>query len=69
MRFEFVGISLSFSGDGPTGASPCKKALDTLGGLARRFELLRESKGEEGLRVFRHLEEALDWVLAENAAA
>ena len=37
--------------------------------LARMFEMLRKSKGEEGLRVFRHLDEALDWVLAKNAAA
>jgi hypothetical protein len=38
-------------------------------GLARTFEMLRESKGEEGFRVFRNLDEALDWVLAKNAAA
>jgi hypothetical protein len=37
--------------------------------LARMFEMLRKSKGEEGLRVFRHLDEAVDWVLAKNAAA
>jgi len=36
-------------------------------GLARMFEMLRESKGEEGLRVFRNLDEALDWVLPKNA--
>jgi hypothetical protein len=38
-------------------------------GLARMFEMLRECKGEEELRVFRNLEEALDWVLAKNAPA
>jgi hypothetical protein len=38
-------------------------------GLARMFAMFRESKGEEGLRVFRTLDEALEWVLAENAAA
>jgi hypothetical protein len=37
-------------------------------GLARMFEMLREAKGEEGLRVFRNLDEALDWVLAKNAS-
>ena len=42
---------------------------DVVYGFARMFEMLRESKGEEGLRVFRHLDEALDWVLAKNAAA
>jgi hypothetical protein len=38
-------------------------------GLARMFEMHREAKGEEGLRVFRNLDEALDWVLAKNASA
>jgi hypothetical protein len=38
-------------------------------GLARMFEMHRESKGEEGIRVFRNLDEALDWVLAKNGAA
>ena len=38
-------------------------------GLARMFEMLREFKGEEGVRVFRNLDEALEWVLAENATA
>jgi len=33
------------------------------------FEMLREAKGEEGLRVFRDLDEALECVLAKNAAA
>ena len=37
-------------------------------GLARMFEVLRESKGEEGLRIFRNLDEALDWVVAKNDA-
>ena len=37
-------------------------------GLARMFETLRESLGEKGIRVFRNLEEALDWVLAKNSA-
>ena len=37
-------------------------------GLARMFEVLRESKGEEGLRIFRNLDEALDWVVATNDA-
>jgi len=38
-------------------------------GLARMFKMHREAKGEEGLRVFSHLDEALEWVLAKNAAA
>ena len=38
-------------------------------GLARMFEVLRESFGEQGIRVFRNLDDALDWVLARNASA
>lgn len=38
-------------------------------GLARMFEMLREFRGEQGVRVFRNLDEALDWVLARKASA
>jgi hypothetical protein len=41
---------------------------DHANGLARMFEMLREFKGEEGVRVFRNLDEALDWVLAKSTA-
>jgi len=41
---------------------------DVTYGLARMFEMLRESKGEGGLRIFRNLDEALDWVRAKNDA-
>jgi hypothetical protein len=41
---------------------------DVTYGLARMFEMLRESKGEGGLRIFRNLDEALDWVWAKNDA-
>lgn len=37
-------------------------------GLARMFEILRGLKGEEGVRVFRDSDDALDWVLAKNNA-
>lgn len=37
-------------------------------GLSRIFEVLRESFGEQGIRVFRNLDDALDWVLARNAS-
>ena len=37
-------------------------------GLARMFEILRETMGERGIRVFRDLNEALDWVLAKSAS-
>jgi len=32
------------------------------------FEILRETMGERGIRVFRDLNEALDWVLAKSAS-
>jgi hypothetical protein len=38
-------------------------------GLARMFEIHRELKGETGIRVFRTLDEALDWVLVGNATS
>jgi hypothetical protein len=30
------------------------------------FEILREAAGEHGIRVFRNLDEALDWVLSKE---
>lgn len=38
-------------------------------GLARMFEMLRENAGELGIRVFRNLDEAFDWVLSKNRTA
>jgi hypothetical protein len=38
-------------------------------GFGRMFEMLRENAGEIGIRVFRHREEALDWVLSKNMTA
>jgi hypothetical protein len=37
-------------------------------GLGRMFEMLRENEGETGIRVFRTLEEALEWVLSKAAS-
>jgi hypothetical protein len=42
---------------------------DVAFGLARMFEMFRQSMGEEGIRVFRNLDEALDWVLGKNTSA
>jgi hypothetical protein len=36
-------------------------------GLGRMYEILRGLEGEKGIRVFRALEEALDWVLPKGA--
>jgi hypothetical protein len=38
-------------------------------GLARMFEMHRELRGEAGIRVFRTLDEALDWVLQGQIAS
>jgi len=38
-------------------------------GLARMFEMFRESKGKETIRVFRNRDEARAWVLGKNTAA
>jgi len=42
---------------------------DVCYGLARMYETLRDEKGERGIRVFRVLEEGLDWVFREEHAA
>ena len=38
-------------------------------GLARMFETFRENEGEMGIRVFRRLEEALEWVFSKSTNA
>jgi len=38
-------------------------------GLARMFQIHREFAGEKGIRVFRNMEEALDWIFASGASA
>jgi hypothetical protein len=37
-------------------------------GLGRMYGILRESAGEHGIRVFRSLEETLEWVLSKPDA-
>jgi len=37
-------------------------------GLGRMFIIFRDTLGEKGIRVFRNLDEALDWVLAKDHA-
>jgi len=40
---------------------------DLLFGLATLFEMLRANAGEKGVRVFRSLNDALDWIIEGNA--
>lgn len=37
-------------------------------GFGRMYEILREAAGERGIRIFRSLEEALEWVLSKQEA-
>jgi hypothetical protein len=37
--------------------------------LARMFEQIREAKGDQGIRVFRKLEDALDWIVGKGESA
>jgi hypothetical protein len=39
-------------------------STDLAYGFGRMYEILRENSGESGIRVFRNLDEALDWILA-----
>lgn len=39
---------------------------DLVFGLSRMFEIFRETLGENGIHVFRNLDNALDWVLAKH---
>jgi hypothetical protein len=38
-------------------------------GFGRMFETLREDAGENGIRVFRDLDEAVDWILSKSMNA
>jgi len=42
---------------------------ETIFGIGRMFEILRGLEGEKGIRVFRTLEQALDWVFPKSASA
>src|SRR5580704_9792301 len=42
---------------------------DLVFGLARMFEIYRDILGENGIRVFRNLDDALEWVLAKNTTS
>ncbi len=53
----------------PTSRRAILVANDTAYGLARMFEILRETAGDTGIEVYRNLDEALDWVLARGASA
>ena len=37
-------------------------------GFGRMFEILRETAGENGIRIFRDMDEAVDWLISSNTA-
>jgi len=43
-------------------------ASDLVFGYMRMFEMLRDSRGEEGIRVFRNRDEAMAWALPNHSA-
>lgn len=71
-RFDLTGSDLrQLAQDDPFSSDSRRAFLVTsdLGfGLGRMYEILRESNGEHRIRVFRNLEQALDWVLEQKAA-
>jgi len=50
----------------PTSKRAIVASTDLGYGYARMFEILREIAGENGVRVFRKLDEALDWILSND---
>lgn len=38
-------------------------------GFGRMFEILREIAGEKGIRVFRDMDEAVDWIVSKGMTA
>jgi hypothetical protein len=46
----------------PTSCRAILVTTDLGNGLARLFKLLRENAGEKGIRIFRSLDDALEWI-------
>jgi len=50
----------------PTSARAILVNSELAEGLARLFKMLREDAGEKGIRIFRDLDEALEWIFVAN---
>jgi len=50
----------------PTSSRAILVNTDLGHGLARLFKMLRENAGETGIRIFRDLDEALEWIFVAN---
>jgi hypothetical protein len=46
----------------PTSCRAILVTTDLGHGLARLFKMLRENAGEKGIRIFRNLDDALEWI-------
>ena len=53
----------------PTARRAVIAGNDLAFGLARVFEQVLEKKGDQGIRVFRKLEDALDWIVNKDGSA
>jgi hypothetical protein len=50
----------------PTSCRAILVTTDIGQGLARLFKMLRENAGEKGIRIFRNLDDALEWIFFVN---
>jgi hypothetical protein len=53
----------------PTSRRAILVSTDLGHGLARLFKMLRENAGEKGIKVFRNLDDVLEWIFAVNTAS
>jgi hypothetical protein len=69
-KLEVTAADIRFFSERNIFAENARRAIvvgDDVGfGLARMFEMLRDGKGEKGIRVFRRLEDGLEWVFSEE---
>jgi hypothetical protein len=71
-RFDLNSSDLRQLAEGDPFSAASRRAFlvpnDLSFGLGRMYEIFREATGEHGIRIFRDLDDALDWVLARKAA-
>jgi hypothetical protein len=53
----------------PTSRRAILVSTDLAHGLAQLFKMLRENAGEKGIKVFRNLDDVLEWIFAVNTAS
>jgi len=69
-RFEVSEADVRFLSEWTIFAPTARRALiagsDEAFGLGRMYEIIREMKGESGIRVVRTREEALEWLFLQS---